>query len=331
MKTTVKWYFFTPLMVLFIPDQASALMLGDIKLNSYIDQPLAAQISVLPDQVGELGDIHIRLASEDDYEKAGIEHRTPPGLIKFRLVEGKDGIPAIELTSRDPIKEPLLDFILEVTWPQGHLMREYTVFLDPPAADQEPSPPAIALGHKVENGQAVVQRATALETQSPVMSTRPIEPRLTRDTYGPTMRPDTLWAIAKAVRPDNTVSIQQVMLAMVKKNPEAFYGNNVNRLKAGYVLRIPDKDLINQVSEVGADREVTLQYRRWKQSQQGKRPAADTTQEVTPGEERVNSQPLHPAAAVGAVEDRGGVAAQRAGEMTAPRRQPNDLIQADER
>ncbi len=286
-------------------------MLGYIKLNSYINQPLSAQIGVLPDQAGELGEVRIGLASEDEYEKAGIERRTPPGLIRFTLVMGKDGIPAIEVTSRDPIKEPLLDFILEVAWPQGHLMREYTVFLDPPAASQGASPPAAAPAHEAESGQATAQQMTALETSSPVIPTRPIEPRLTRDTYGPTMRPDTLWTIAKAVRPDRSVSIQQVMLAMVKKNPEAFYGNNVNELKAGYVLRIPEKDLINQVSEVDADRKVTSQYRQWKHSQQGKRPSADATQDVTPGEGRVNNQPLGLAAA------------------TAPRRQPNTLVQAD--
>ena len=99
---------------------------------------------MLPDQPGELNEVHIGLASESDYVKAGIEHRTPPDLIKFRLVEGKDGIPVIEVTSQAPIKEPLLDFILEVNWPDGHLMREYTVLLDPPAATREAAAPAQA-------------------------------------------------------------------------------------------------------------------------------------------------------------------------------------------
>ena len=292
MRTTLTWFFVPTLIALIIPCQASALVLGDITLNSSLNQPLDAQIKILPDQVDELNEVRIGLASESAYVKAGIERRTPPDLIKFKVAEGKDGIPVIEVTSRAPIKEPLLDFILEVNWPDGHLMREYTVLLDPPAATREAAAQAPATGVSgagVVAEQAVVpQRAAETAALSPVIATRSIEPKLTHDTYGPTMRPDTLWPIAKAVRPDPSVSIEQVMLALVKKNSEAFYNDNVNELKAGYVLHIPDMDLIGQVSEADAAREVKLQYQRWKQSRQGTRPPADMTKGAGEGQSRAS-------------------------------------------
>lgn len=323
MRTTVKWVFVPTLITLLSPYQAGALVLGEIKQNSYLNQPLDARIRVLPDQAGELDAVHISLASKSDYEKAGIEHRTPPDLIKFKLVEGKDGIPVIELTSREPIKEPLLDILLEVTWPNGHLMREYTVFLDPPAATREAAVPAEAptsgvSGEKAVGGQAVPQQATATTAPTQAITTRTIAPTLTRDSYGPTMRPDTLWPIAMAVRPDPSVSIPQVMLAMVKKNPEAFYNNNVNELKAGYILRIPDKALINQVSQADADREVKLQYRRWMQSKKDARPPAGTTQESSPGEGRTKVTPGGAVTAAGAAQDGRGVPGPHIGSAVAP-------------
>ena len=104
------------------------------------------------------------------------------------------------------------------------------------------------------------------------------------------MHPDTLWPIAKAVRPDPWVN-EQVMLALVKENSEAFYNANVNELKAGYVLHIPDIAMIKQVSEADAEQEVKLQYQRWVQSRQGAQSPADTTKGTRPGEGRTTPSP----------------------------------------
>lgn len=281
MKTTVTWSAFPTLIALLIPCQADALVLGDIDLHSYLNQPLDASIKVLPEQAVRLNEVHVGLATRRDFEKAGIEQRPLPGVIGFKVTEGADGIPVIRLSSREPIKEPLLDFIIEVSWPNGHLLREYTVFLDPSTDTREAaaatiSPGAGDSGETAAAGGAASQQAMAKRAPAQPIATRSITPRLSRDGYGPTMRPDTLWPIAEAVRPDASVSIPQVMLALVRKNPEAFYDENVNELKAGYMLRIPDKAMINQVSETDAQRKVKRQYRRWVQSRQGARPPAQS-------------------------------------------------------
>jgi len=271
MRNTAKWVFVLSQIALLTAYRAGAEALGDIELNSHLNQSLDAQISVTSANADELDEARIGIASEADFEKAGIKRRAVLDLIKFKLVKGMDGKQSIELTTQEPIKEPLLDFILEVTLPNGHLTREYSVMLDPPLTTQTPSLPAQASvmstpTERAANDRTALQPVTASTAPSPAIPTRSIEPKLSDHGYGPTMRPNTLWDIAEAMHPDTSASVQQVMLAIVKENPEAFYDNNVNALKAGYFLRIPGKDLINQISTADADKEVTLQYQRWRQS-----------------------------------------------------------------
>jgi pilus assembly protein FimV len=271
MRNTAKWIFVLTQIALLTSYRAGAEALGDIELNSHLNQSLNAQISVTSADAGRLDEARIGLASETDFEKAGIKRRAVLNLIKFKLVKGANGEQTIELTTQEPIKEPLLDFILEVRLPNGRLTREYSVMLDPPATTQESSSPAQAsvMGTPAEraaSGRTALQKVSVSTAPSLALPTRSIEPKLTDHGYGPTMRPNTLWDIAEAMYPDTSASTQQVMLAIVKKNPEAFYNKNVNALKAGYFLRIPGKDLINQISKADADKEVTLQYQRWRQS-----------------------------------------------------------------
>lgn len=300
MRHTVRWGFVLTLLALFSPYRAHALELGNIKLNSYLNQPLNAQISVQAVHRDELDQAHIGIASRNVFEKAGIERRTLPGLVRFKLVKGNDGTTVIKLTSQDPIKEPLLDFILEVSWPKGRLMREYTVLLDPPAASPEAVPATETpipgpSGEQAMGGQAAPQETPLSTAPSPAIPTRSIEPKLTDDSYGPTMRPNTLWAIVKAAHLDSSGSIEQAMLAVVKKNPDAFYDNNVNELKAGYVLGIPGKDLIQQVGEADAVQAVKLQNRRWLQSKKGRLPPVAAPRKSRPGGGRADVLPGSPA------------------------------------
>jgi pilus assembly protein FimV len=88
-------------------------------------------------------------------------------------------------------------------------------------------------------------------------------------SYGLTQRNDTLWSIATNLRPDDSVSVYQMMLALLKANPQAFYANNVNGLKAGYVLRVPDKSAVMAIDEAYAVREAARQYKLWQQSRRG--------------------------------------------------------------
>ena len=297
MRRTVIGVLALLLVMLLAPYRAGALGLGDIKLSSYLNQPLKAEIGVLPAQAGELDDAKISLAPNDAFEKAGIERRAVLDQINFQLVKGADGTHRIEVTTQEPVKEPFLDFVLQITWPKGRLLREYTVLLDPPVTTGETAPPI----QPAVSGAATIPSDASIQSSAPVSAadqvttaagaaaasaavpTRSIEAKLTHDAYGPTQRTDTLWSIAKTVRPDGSVSVQQVMLALVKKNPDAFYNDNVNTLKAGYILRLPDLALINQVDEADAIRQVKRQYQQWQDMKAGKLPVGgSSSNKVTP-------------------------------------------------
>lgn len=337
MRSIVKWILVTTLITLLVPYRAGAQGLGDIKLYSYLNQPLNARVSIPAAPPGELDEARIGLASTKDFEKAGIKRRAVLDLIQFKLVKDKNGKPFIKLTTQDPINEPFLDFILAVIRPKGRLMREYTVLLDPPVTAQKAvlpkkSPLAGASVEKASGGHAAVQREIAGAAPSAVIATRSIEPKLTHDGYGPTMRPNTLWTIAKALRPDASMSVQQVMLAVVRNNPEAFYNNNVNELKAGYILRIPDKASINQVSGAAAAREVMLEYHRWIQSKKGKPPVAAGVQKSSPASGRATPNPARTATAADAAQGGQGPTEQGAASTTAaPSDVPNNLAQVNGR
>jgi pilus assembly protein FimV len=261
MKNSMKRLFILSQIALLAPCVAVGQQLGAIKVVSHLNQSLNARISVTPAQKEQLDSAHIGLASDADFERAGIKPRPVLDAIRFKLVKDADGKQFIELTTQTPIKEPLLNFIVEVMLPDNRLLREYSIFLDPPVTPRTPLPRAVVMNHHTTPAQK-----SSATPPSPVIATRSIDPQLTRSGYGPTMRPNTLWDIAKAMYPHTSASTQQVMLAIVKGNPEAFYDKNVNALKAGYFLHTPGKNMINQISAADAEKEVTLQYQRWRQS-----------------------------------------------------------------
>ncbi|HKJ76660.1 MAG TPA: FimV/HubP family polar landmark protein, partial [Gammaproteobacteria bacterium] len=153
---------------------------------------------------------------------------------------------------------PFLSFLIEVDWPNGNLLREYTVLLDPPELTRE-APPAT----EAPEAEARVEEAAApAEPARPEKTAEPVSGETL--SYGPVQEDDTLWSIAEQIRPDDSVSVPQVMMALLEANPEAFYDNNVNRLKAGAVLRLEDRGLIRQMGRAEASAQLREQTRAWR-------------------------------------------------------------------
>jgi pilus assembly protein FimV len=268
-----------------------ALGLGDIELHSALNEPLNADVRLLSAQPGELGNASVRLAPNDEFARAGIERPAILSDIKFTIVPGKNGTATLKITSTQPIREPFLDFIVQLNWQSGRLLREYTLLLDPPVFGEEQKAPVAAPVAEAPAKTAAPassptpMAATAVASPTPAAVPQQVSPttdasggneiksRLKSDkgslSYGPTQRNDTLWNIATNLRPDESVSVYQMMLALLKENPEAFYENNVNGLKAGYVLRVPEKSAVMAIDEAQAVREAARQYERWQQSRRG--------------------------------------------------------------
>jgi pilus assembly protein FimV len=234
---------------------AQALGLGEIELQSYLNEPLDADINLRKSEGVDPGDVFVNIAPDSAYERVGINRNHFLTKLDFRVTTANDGSLVVNVSSREPLREPYLNFLLEVTWPNGRLMREYAVLVDPPVYAEDS-------GVREEVAAPATRQASESARQQQARSTSR-EPRRTTTqrtrTLGPTGPSDTLWNIAESVRPDSSVSMQQVMLALQDLNPDAFIAGNINRLKRGEVLRVPDIDQIRSRSRAEATRQVAAQ------------------------------------------------------------------------
>ncbi|WP_260294754.1 FimV/HubP family polar landmark protein [Sedimenticola hydrogenitrophicus] len=239
------------------PLSGYAVGLGDIHLNSALNQYFDAEIDLLSVDQDEIVDIKVNLASPEAFRRSGVDRPFILSKLRFTAEETADGKSVIRVSSRDPIREPFLNFLIEVNWPKGRLLREYTVLLDPPVT-LERRPAAVQpppMQRAPESRMAPAPRAPAGRSAvAPSDVTWAGSPAV--DEYGPTQRNDTLWGIASQVRTEGA-SMVQMMIALQRANPQAFINQNINNLKVGQVLRIPKADEVRELSR----REASIAYR----------------------------------------------------------------------
>lgn len=252
---------------------AMALGLGSIQVKSRLNQPLDAEIPVIQSNPGEAEGLIIQLASAEDFERVGLDRsRSAAVPLEFKLVHNAQGQAVIRVTTADIVREPFLDFLIEANWTNGRLLREYTVLLDPPvtaaaikgsttmAASAEPArAPVESLPEPQAKPVPRTPTAPPPVAKAPAAAAAPApRPAATAGSDYTVNSGDTLSAIARQVRPGADVSLDQTMLALFKANPSAFYKDNINALKSGAILRVPDADAIRSVASL---REAAEQVR----------------------------------------------------------------------
>jgi len=273
--TLIPWLL---IMLMLRSTTVEALGVGEIELHSALNQPLDAEINLVDFDKKDLEELRIGIAGNQDYARAGVERLSLHKDLRFTLATRADGTPYISVHSLEPIREPFLDFILAIDWSRGHVLREFTLLLDPPVlTEEQPAPVAAAVtevpvAENVSRAPAPKARPVpASPSASGAVSAGPAQQAMQGLVYGPTSRNDTLWSIADKIRPDRSVSVQQMMMALLRENPDAFYDQNVNGLKAGYILRVKDIDGIKSVSRQQAENEARLQNQQWSALQGGGR------------------------------------------------------------
>ncbi len=326
--------------VLFAAANAKALGLGDITLESALNQPLRANIPVV--QLGGVRaeQISVQLASASDFARFSIDREAFLDKIRFDVrPAGAEAV--VQISTQDVVREPYLSFVLETRWPSGRLLSEYTVLLDLPAFAQDAPAPVIqqpsqqtatqsssaqvAINQSVEEVSSGVSQAQSMRLAAPAepvpasldaveeppaalvaqldanagadpaapvnaaAAPAPQAPAAPAATPGPLAAPadaetlttdanDTLWDIALRVRPDSSVSVQQTMLAIQRLNTDAFIGDNINMIRRGQVLRLPD---IEQIRALSA-REAIGEVARQNQLFENRRNVPLTSQPLTP-------------------------------------------------
>jgi len=241
--------------VALAPLSVQSLGLGEVHSKSYLNQTLDADIELLSASADELDAIKATLASVEDFKRAGIDRPFVLNSLQFEPVRLPNGKLAIRTTSREPIREPFLNFLLEVNWPNGRLVREYTILLDPPVTLPRRPPPVSA---PVAGARAEVTNAPRAASPRPAPMTASADP----GEYGPIQPNATLWSIARGLQVQGA-SVEQVMMALLDHNPDAFIDGNINQLKAGEILRIPAEAATLQRSREQAREEYLQQLADW--------------------------------------------------------------------
>ena len=228
---------------------APALGLGEITLHSALNQPFEAEIELL--EVGDLGaqDLRVGLASADVFNRSGVERFYFLNDLRFTpLLRGSRSV--IRVVSSRPVREPYLNFIVEVARPNGQLLREYTVLLDPPSSSAYTSVAAAPTVAPVT--QASSPAATSASSLRAV--TPPSAAAVHRHQVA---RGDSLWLIAARLREQgSTLSQQALMEGILALNPNAFAGGDPSRLQAGADLLLPDAARTGVATSVAASAAV---------------------------------------------------------------------------
>ncbi len=239
------------------PFQAHAIGLGKITARSALNEPFDGEIQLLSVPQGELDGVKVSLAPPEVFKRAGIDRPFTLSYLKFKTFRKPNGEAIIEVFSKQLIREPYLNFLVEIDWPKGRMVREFTVLLDPP----------LTTGRK--SSRVSTPTATSSQVSSPASTTTTARTTPARGTlsdsgeYGPVQNNETLWNIANTHKP-GSVSVNQMMLAILDENPEAFSNYNINTLKAGSILRMPSEEQAKSLTRQQANDIANRQYQDWK-------------------------------------------------------------------
>ena len=259
------------LVLLFPADGLRALGLGEARVDSYLGQPLDVTIRLLEAESDAVEAMTVAPASPADYERVGLPSESL-GLGLDVSIDRTSQPPTIRLRSQRPANDPVVQVLLDARFASGRVLREYTLFLDPPTIDSPPpvrrAPEEVA---EAEADTAPVDPAPradrpAPRQPSPTDSEPTAErPRIT-DGAVTVARGDTLWGIGYNWRPDPGMSMDQVMLAIFERNRHAFMGENINRLRSGAELDMPSADEVRGVSRGEAEQRIREHMQAWQQA-----------------------------------------------------------------
>lgn len=309
-------------MLVATPLVVDAAGLGKLKVISALGQPLRAEIDLLSIPKDEIDLITAKIATVESYKQARIERQEGLSAVRFSVEKRANGDPYLKVTSTQAFNEPFIQLLIQLDWPTGRLLREYTVLLDPPGFQETPSAPAIspavvakaepavrpekttapAVAEKPSKGRKAVAEKPAAEPkgkkaakkEAPILKAEPATqltpaeqtfPRfdgLDQERPAVAQQPapivtalpakedyevkkgDTLAKIARETQVEG-YSLEQMMVALFETNKDAFSGNNMNRIKAGKTLSVPDRNEIEAAStnKTAAAKEIRAHAADW--------------------------------------------------------------------
>jgi len=279
-----------------LPVSGWALGLGKLNVQSALGEALRAEIDVSSLTPEESATLQVKVATPETYRAAGVDFNGVLSSTQITLQRRADGRPYLRIASDRSVQEPFVDVILDLSWSSGRLVREYTLLFDPPsvrqAAQAGPATtapvmdaPADAAKGAAKSGARAPVVAEATPPSAPMAKSRApkaaakaaaaassIEPSLAAapapapavpsgDADGRSVRVksgESLSVIAQRHAAAG-VSLDQMLVGLYRNNPQAFQGNNMNRLKAGAVLNVPSAEEAQKVSQPEARQVIVAQ------------------------------------------------------------------------
>jgi pilus assembly protein FimV len=298
----------TLMMALALPGAAQALGLGEIHLDSALNEPLAANIDIVGATAEDLEGITASIANRETFEHFDVDRLAFLSTVVFKIAHDSRGRAVLAIRSTEACTEPLLNMLVDVRWRGGELVRQYTLLLDPPGFSSA-APAAEAVVGAPVNTAPVSVRAAVSEKGSTTLG-EPAARKTMRVGAKATLR-GVAWRVGSRSEADR----QRMMIAIFRMNPNAFEGN-INRLRRGALLTIPSAAEVSAVSVHDAHREVHAQMQAWHAATPGASPTKSVMPAVaapapSPSVAAVPSPPV-----AGSAES---AAIARAGAANAPR------------
>lgn len=284
---------------------AQALSLGRVTVQSALGEPLRAEIDVPDINSDEAVSLRAAVASPDAFRAAGLEYNPALSNLQVSLQRRADGRAYLRLSSTRAINEPFVDLILEANWASGRIVRDYTMLFDPPdlrtpapatattpaaisAPAQSPSAPATMPAAPTSTAPAARAPATT-EARAPRPVAVKAEKPVAKADGGVTVKAgDTAASLAARYKPAD-VSLDQMLVSMLRTNPNAFIDNNVNRLKAGAVLDVPNQGQASSTPAAEARQIIVAQSKDFNEFRRRLAEGAPTTATPAAGRQSTGS------------------------------------------
>lgn len=281
---------------------ANALSLGRVNVQSSLGEPLKAEIEILDINAEEAATLNARVASPDAFRAAGLDYNAAMTSLQATLQRRSNGRAYLKLSSERAINEPFVDMILEASWSTGRIVRDYTMLFDPPglrnsattaiAPAQAPQPlpaPARALPPPARHEATPPRAPSPVAAVKPAPAPKPQAQQPDTDKQQITVKTgDTAGRIAANNKPAN-VSLDQMLVALLRSNPDAFIGDNVNRIKAGALVTLPSETEAAATSTTQASQIIFAQSQDFNAFRRKLASNAPTTQ-VTPTSRAVSGK-----------------------------------------
>lgn len=280
-----------------LPVAVHSAGLGRLNVLSGLGQPLRAEIDLVAVQAAEIESLRAGLAAPDSYREAQIEYPSSSLGLRFSLDKRSNGQYFISVNSSQSVNEPALNFLIELKWEGGRVLREYTALLDPVGYNAATTTAPVAASRPATQPVAQPVQATAPKPVAPKPEPakqpqpQPVAEEAPGDAGAYTVRTgDTLVGVARMNMVEG-VSLEQMLVGIYRANQGAFDGKNMNRLRKGKILNIPDKDALSSITPSEAAQEIRVQAQDWRAYRAKLADSAGASQaEATPGAGKITAK-----------------------------------------